>query len=477
MSVAKIESRIGRRKLLVGAAALAGVASLAACAPETATPPSVAPAQAPAKADAKPGTASTTVAIAGKPAAPRLVGAIVQASWTEAGMRAATAVYNEQIKDKGYSINLEDTATGWEQKVLSMIKDKSLMWSGHGYVPFFNEYAYIKSGLAAPIDDYIKNSSVPWAKDYKTAFITPGTYEGTFFEGKQYFIPMKQEIHLLGYRADYAKEIGVEKMPETWDEFEKVLTEAKKALGPKGITPFFVRTEFYRTIGTTFATYRHDFFDEKGVFRLDSPEFYDVINMYNRWYKNGLFTKDTFTGDTTLWEKGKVFAGVDSHKWVRDAKKIWGTDKIAGAIPPQPKKTDKPRTFVGKCNGFVFPGAPDPQAACDWMLNIFGPEGKAAETWYTNVTNISGGPVHKGMLEKVVTGNKDYPELAEWSTRLLPNSNLLPSNIGYSYNATQAKIWPWMEKFWNGEVSDKEAITGLTKEIQGELDKSILRQQ
>ena len=97
--MAKIGSRIGRRQLLVGAAAFAGAASLVACAPETATPPSAAPAQAPAKADAKPGTASTTVAVAGKPAAPRVVGAIVQASWSEAGMRAATAIYNEQIKD------------------------------------------------------------------------------------------------------------------------------------------------------------------------------------------------------------------------------------------------------------------------------------------------------------------------------------------------------------------------------------------
>ena len=81
------------------------------------------------------------------------------------------------------------------------------------------------------------------------------------------------------------------------------------------------------------------------------------------------------------------------------------------------------------------------------------------------------------MLDKVVIGNKDYPELSEWATRLLPNSNLLPSNIGYGYNATQAKVWTWMEKFWGGQVSDKEAIDGLSKEIQGELDKSILRPQ
>lgn len=467
-------SRIGRRRLLVGGAGLAGAAALAAGAPpETATPP---PARAPAKTAATTQSGATPAA-AGKPGGTRTVGAIVQATWAEIGMRDATAIYNEQVRDKGIQVNLEDTANGWEQKVLAMIKDKSLPWSAHGYAPFFNAYAYIKAGLCAPIDDYVKNSSVGWAKDFKSSFVTPGMYESTLLEGKQYFVPMKQEVHLLGYRSDYAKEIGVEKMPETFDDFEKVLTEAKRALAPKGVVPFFMRTEFYRTLATTFATWRWDFFDEKGLFRLDSSEFYEIINMYNRWFKNGLITKDTFGSDTTLWDKGKVFAGLDSHSWIRGAKKIWGSANVAGAIPPQPKKTDKPRTFVGQVSGFVFPNAPYPQEATDWLLSILGPEGKPAERWYSGVLTYSGAPVHKTMLDKFVVGNKDLPEISEWATRLLPNSNLLPSNIGYGYNATSAKIWPWLEKFWGGEISDKDAVTGAVKDIQAELDKAVFRPQ
>ena len=139
-------------------------------------------------------------------------------------------------------------------------------------------------------------------------------------------------------------------------------------------------------------TRKQQIWDDKGVFNLDVPEFYDTINMYNRWFKNGLITKDSFSGDTTLWEKGKVFAGIDSHSWIRIAKKIWGSANVAGAIPPQPKKTEKPRTFVGQVSGFVFPNAPHPQEATDWLLTILGPEGKPAERWYSGVLTYSGAP-------------------------------------------------------------------------------------
>ena len=56
----------------------------------------------------------------------KTVKAVVQATWAELGMRDATAAYNAQMKGKGIQVELEDTATGWEQKALAMIKDIAL---------------------------------------------------------------------------------------------------------------------------------------------------------------------------------------------------------------------------------------------------------------------------------------------------------------------------------------------------------------
>lgn len=133
----------------------------------------------------------------------------------------------------------------------------------------------------------------------------------------------------------------MDKIPDTWDDFEKVLGEVKKAMASEQVIPFAMRKEFYRTLGTSFVTRKQQIWDDKGVFQLDAPEFYDTINMYNRWFKNGLITTDSFipAGDTSIWDKGKVFAGIDSHSWIRGAKKVWGNQNVAACCrrrPPRP---------------------------------------------------------------------------------------------------------------------------------------------
>src|SRR6266540_1914142 len=116
-----IGTPISRRTFLESSAAMLAAAALQGCGP--AAPPESKPAAgAPA-----PGAPAAAPAAAPPPAqGAKTVKAIVQASWAELGMRDATAAYNEQMRSKGVQVELEDTATGWEQKVLAMIKDKSL---------------------------------------------------------------------------------------------------------------------------------------------------------------------------------------------------------------------------------------------------------------------------------------------------------------------------------------------------------------
>jgi maltose-binding protein MalE len=469
----RMSSRKSTRRRFIGASAAAASAiALSACASAPAPAPTAAPASAGTTAPA----AAPTTAAAAPPKGAKTVGAINIATWNETGMRDATLAYNQEMRDKGIQVALEDTATGWEQKVLSMIKDKSLTWSAHGYAPFFNQYSYIKSGLAAPIDDYIKQSPVPWAKDMKSYFYAPNIDDVNKFEGKYYFIPMKLNIHMLGYRADYLQQIGIDKPPATWDDFERVLMEIKKAFASKNVWPMFMRREFYRTLGTSYVTRKGDFYDDKGVIKLDTPEFYDTINMYNRFLKNGLFNLGDLADDTTIWEKGKVFCGIDSHSWIRLAKKVWGTASVAGALTPQPAVTDKPRTWMHIDSGFIFPNAPSPQEGTDWLLTCLGPEGAPAQRWWSGVITFSGSPVHKTMFDKVLAKNPDYPEIAA-SYAAIPNSTILPVQIGASYNAVNTKIWTWMEQFWGGKIGDKQAVAGAVKDIEDEMSKSLLRPQ
>ena len=54
--------------------------------------------------------------------------------------------------------------------------------------------------MAMPIDDMVKASPVAWAKDMKATYYAPNIDDVNRFEGKLYFVPMKLNIHLLGYR-------------------------------------------------------------------------------------------------------------------------------------------------------------------------------------------------------------------------------------------------------------------------------------
>ena len=291
-------AKSSRRMFLGTSAGLLGAAALAAC-------------SAPAQPESKPAAPAATSAPAAPAAAPpsrprprsqprrlpqgaKNVKTMVQATWAELGMRDATEALQRRQMSGKIQVELEDVADGFEPKVLAMIKDKSVPWSAHGYAPFFNQYNYIKSGLAMPIDDQVKASSVAWAKDMKSTYYAPNIDDVNRFEGKLYFVPMKLNIHLLGYRSDYLKKAGVDKIPDTWDDFEKVLGEVKKATEAEGVIPFAIRKEFYRTLGTSFVTRKQQIWDDKGVFDLDVAEFYDTINMYNRWFKNGLVTTDSF---------------------------------------------------------------------------------------------------------------------------------------------------------------------------------------
>lgn len=478
-------SKSTRRMFLGTSAGLLSAAALAACgspAAQESKPAAPAATSAPAagaaggaatSAPAKPAEAAKPAAAAPAAGGGKSIKTLVDQSWAELGMNDATAAYNEANKGK-VQVELESGAAGWEPKALAMIKDKSIPWSAHGYAPFFNQYNYIKSGMAAPIDDQVKASPVAWAKDMKGAYYAPNIDDVNRLEGKLYFVPMKLNIHLLGYRSDYLKKAGADKIPDNWDDFEKVLGEVKKATAADQVIPFAMRKEFYRTLGTSFVTRKQQIWDDKGVINLDVPEFYDTINMYARWFKNGLITTDSFiaAGDTSIWEKGKVFAGIDSHSWIRLAKKVWGNENVAGSLPPQAAKTDKPRTWMHVDSGFSFVGGPEPQAGVDWLLTILGPDGTPADNWWPKVITFSGSPVHKTMFDKYVVKNTDYPEIAD-SYKAIPNSIIMPVVVGASYPAIQAKIWPWMERFWSGEIGDKEAVTGAMKEITEEMAKTL----
>ena len=218
------EKRVNRRRFLTVAAGGGAAAILAACGNTAPAAPAVggsgsgsssggsttaASTNAPAAAAAN--TAPSGGANTAAPAA-AASGGMLNASTkvyvlldkgvSDTGSFKATDVYN-QAQSAAPQILIEDAPDGWDTKALAQIKDKSLRWSGHGYIPFFDQYKRLKSGMIAPIDDLLQASKIPWAHTQKDQYFTPRVYDSLRFENKQYYIPMKINVHMAGYRLDY----------------------------------------------------------------------------------------------------------------------------------------------------------------------------------------------------------------------------------------------------------------------------------
>ncbi|MCL4858330.1 MAG: extracellular solute-binding protein [Caldilineaceae bacterium] len=444
---------ISRRRLLKGTAGMAGLTAmsglLGACA--------VAPAAAPGSG-----------AAAEQPMTDVYV--ITLGAFADMSTRDSTALYNEEAAERGIRYILEDTAEGWEPKALAMVRENDMRWSAHGIANAGNQWNYIQMGLVQPLDDLLQSSTVPWAKDLADHYYYPAIHEATLYEGKSYFVPMKLNIHLMGYRQDYIEAAGYEEIPETWDEFEVMLEKMKEALEPEGVVPFAVRKEVFRTIGTAFTTFVENPYDDNNMLRIDSEEWLNCIKMFKRWFDKGLTNLELLQDPMPDWQTGKTAIGIDSHSWVRIGRSVWGADLVNGTVPPKTDKSNPKRTWIHLDSGFVFTGAPHPQEGLDWLLATMGPEGAPADRHWSGTLTFSGMPVHTTQYEKLIGSSDAYPELVD-AYAAIPTSTLQPMEAGRYYPIIQSKIWPWLERYWGGEIEAEEAMENTIQEVEEELAK------
>lgn len=441
---------ISRRGFLQGAASLAAIASLSqgCTAPSTGGAP-----QADSSNQGRTDVYITTLA-----------------AFADMSMTDTTTIINEEAHKNGINYILEPGAEGWETKALAMVRDKQMRWSANGIANAGNQWNYIQTGLVQPLDELLATSTVPWAQGLTDTYIYPNIYEATQYEGQTYYIPMKLNIHLMGYRQDFIEAAGYDTIPETWDEFEGLLDKLKETGAAEQVVPLGCRKEVFRTLGTVFTTFVENPYDENNRLRIDSEEWLQCIKMFRRWFDEGFTNLALLQDPLPDWQKGKVAIGIDSHSWIRQGRAVWGPEKVQGVVPPRVNKENPKRTWVHLDSGFVFAEAPQPQAGLDWLLQTLGPEGAAADRHWSGTLAFSGMPVHKSQYEKLIANNPDFPELVD-AYAAVPNSVLQPMEAGKYYPIIQAKLWPWLERYWGGEIEAETAMENVIKEVDEEVAK------
>jgi putative aldouronate transport system substrate-binding protein len=216
-------------------------------------------------------------------------------------------------------------------------------------------------------------------------------------EGNMYVMPFLRgdERQTIAYgpmlRKDLMDKLNL-KMPETIDEWEKVLT-ALKAQNTKSYPLLLSLPQIkgkYQLVGAYGIS--PDFFqvDGKVVYGSTRPEFKEFLIKMNTWYKNGLIDPDFAALDSKLTD-AKITGGVVSaffgapggyvgrYNELMRAKDP--TVTIAPAVSPSLEK-GKPAALIAKTyvfetiNGLAVSGtAKNPEQLVKWWDYAYGPEG------------------------------------------------------------------------------------------------------
>lgn len=392
---------------------------------------------------------------------------ITETTVADTGSMEATEIYNGANPDSA-QIVLEPTPAGWESKVLPQIQDGNVRWSGSGYIPYFDQFKTIRSGIAAPLDELLAASAIPWAQEQESLYFTPRIYEGLQLDGVQYYLPMKVNVHMAGWRQDYLEAAGYETMPATWDEVNEMLPKIKEATAADEVIPFSIARDLWRAVGTTSSTFMAEPLDEQGVFKIESPEWMDMIGMFKSWIDAGLARFDTQDVAVDAWQKGQYAMSLGSHSWVRLGRQVWGPELVKGGVPPQANASEPKRTWAHIDSACVFNEAPHAQEAADWALSIYGPEGQPAETWWNGTLQFSGSPVYQSFIDTLVTPNREIAEIGE-VLALLPDSHINTVAQANGFNTCQLIMPEYLDRYFSGELSAEEAMAQLRTAIDDEL--------
>jgi len=467
MTGEKITNKMSRRSFLRSAALMAAVPILAACSPKVVE-----------KIVKETVVVKEVVkeTVAAKPAAPgETVVSVLLDSWMCDLMALLPAVqrYNEKYAGK-IRIDGQRTPSGWETKVLQMVREGKPAWNAHWHMTqFWDMRRVVETGLVQPIDEYVNASKTPWAAKYKD-MTTPQVYEACLYNGKQYLRSDYVSRNVVSYRKDYLQQAGWEKPPDTWDEFTKCARDLKKALGSKNILPIGLTPQFYRSVGSAFLSWvdkRDEAYDSDGKVRYTSEKFKQVLKLYKSWFDEGLTTLDAWANEGDYAEKGMVAMHIGAEFRVPTLRKIWGTNLIDAVNIPTPNKGMPSRCYWEADGPCVFRNAQYPQESTDWLSEMTAWEGDVADVWQQFAAyNFGLLTCYPSLNEKLFSGKPEHAWLVK-SEEMVKNGWITPRNV--SFLVIQDKLQAWEEKFFSGKLGIDEAINSADQEINAEIDKQL----
>ena len=402
-------------------------------------------------------------------------------AYQKLGFNTATEQYNMLNRGK-VNVKVDPAPDGWEIKVREMIKKGEVKWDGAlcNQTSYGGEIGLVKLGIIEDPTPYVEASTIPWAKNFYDD-LTDTIKKFFTYEGKVWYVPWDTELYVRHYRTDEWGQLG-EKPAETLAEWEKQLYELKKMF-PDKVPLTIPRTGGYD--GTCYLLMklwdRNVYVQEtvagreEWVFNAKSEAYANVLNLYQKWYKDGIFIDEGWDRSTfaEVWNRGDALSTISGAAWCfATARKVWGYKAIDCEPPPVLEAGTIPQTTTFSNGASLFKGCKHPQEVVDWLLWMIDPTVEEVPPW--SFYNMNLGyyhvPAFKSAYTNIVPKNPEW----EWIGRMLPtleNSEAIPA--GTEWRIQTDIMEPWRVKCAHGDVSVKEAQENIYNEILIGLEKFV----
>jgi ABC-type glycerol-3-phosphate transport system substrate-binding protein len=458
------------------AAAPTTAPAAAAGAPTTAAAATTAPAK-PTEAPAKPAEPTKPAAAAapaptaapkyspGGAANPNVVFWHVLTGPLAEGMNKIVDGYNQKATTAKISAEYAGNYTQLYQKAMAAIQGGGLPDVAVAYESMIADY--MKVNAVVPLDDYVNATGTGLTKaeidDFYPALLNRNRFSQ--FGGKLLSFPFTTSNLMMYANTDMLKKAGIEKVPETWDDFYA----AGKAVKEKaGVVLHGISID---------ASYVHGFIYSRGGKILDDTNTktlydqkptVDTFELWERMNKEGLVTqlKPGSNDDQNEFAAEKMAILIRSsttkpfvEPLVKDKFK-WGMYTI-----PQAKDNANKATVLFGANVTIFKSNADKQqAAWNFIKYFSSPEVTsewAAVGGYMPVRK-SGADLepYKGYVAK-------NPELNRASLNNLPISLPEPNLVGWQ------DVRPAIEQAYEASIQGKTPSAQSAKKLKDEADKIL----
>jgi ABC-type glycerol-3-phosphate transport system substrate-binding protein len=462
--MSRFQSRWSRRRVL--AAALAAAPLLAACgsAPAPTSAPAVqTPAGAPA-AGAKPSDtakpAESGAPAAAKPATgagPREV-PIVFAGWIlDQNPIITKLVERYNGENSAVKIVLSSAPDDLKQKMLLEAQQGKSTWAGwEGHTAFLDTAPLVEADVLAPIDDAVPKDDF--------GDMVASSIDESKYKGKMYHYPMRVSPIAMGYRPTLLKQLGYEKLPDSWDGIIELAAKAQKDMSKPDKKMFGIvfHTPAWRSVWPVNATLNPKPYRD-GRADMDAPSMTKSFEIVKKLFSYS--APDIFNFDAMQ----NIFRAGQSPLIMLYVLGIWGNKKPLNgdvAIGRMPRTPEAEGTVYWSSGGNAIkrhPTSADTIPFYSWLS-------KQKELWDSMWVQQGVPPNRRSMFKLYDPLKGNDLDAGYWQTQEMQEKSVgIPNSLDVPIQAKHTE--KNLQDFLLDKIKLDQAIANIKKDTDDEIKK------